>query len=98
MACLLRNFYRDPLRPKLCCLVMEKAEIDKLALSFGFFLFFFFNLILLIFFTVSTSIPHDLLKSHMSNIINDAFKHKNGAARTLTSKLTEIKAISPMIL
>ena len=23
--------------------------------------------------------PHDLLKSHMNNIINNAFKHKNGA-------------------
>ena len=26
-----------------------------------------------------TSIPHDLLKSRMNNIINNAFKHKNGA-------------------
>ena len=26
------------------------------------------------------SIPHDLLKSHMNNIINNAFKHNNGAA------------------
>ena len=31
--------------------------------------------------TLYTSIPHDLLKSHMNNIINDAFKHKNGATR-----------------
>ena len=30
--------------------------------------------------TMCTSIPHDLLKSHM-NIINNAFKHKNGATR-----------------
>ena len=26
-----------------------------------------------------TSIPHDLLKSRMINIINNAFKHRNGA-------------------
>ena len=31
--------------------------------------------------TLYTSILHDLLKSRMSNIINNAFKHKNGAAR-----------------
>ena len=31
--------------------------------------------------TLYTSIPHDLLKSHMNNIINNAFKHENGAAR-----------------
>ena len=31
--------------------------------------------------TLYTSIPHDLLKSHMNNIINSAFKHKNGATR-----------------
>ena len=31
--------------------------------------------------TPYTSIPHDLLKSRMNNIINDAFKHKTGAAR-----------------
>ena len=31
--------------------------------------------------TLYTSIPHDLLKSRMNNIINNAFKHKNGAAR-----------------
>ena len=28
-----------------------------------------------------TSIPHDLLKPCMNNIINNAFKHKNGATR-----------------
>ena len=50
------------------------------------------------FFTLYTSIPHDLLKSRMNNIINNAFKHKNGAADILTSKLAEIKAISPVIL
>ena len=31
--------------------------------------------------TLYTSIPLDLLKSGMNNIINNAFKHKNGAAR-----------------
>ena len=31
--------------------------------------------------TPYTSIPHDLLKSRMNNIINNAFKHKNGATR-----------------
>ena len=41
----------------------------------------------LIFLPLYTSIPHDLLKSHMNNIINNAFKHKNGATR-----YTHIKA------
>ena len=31
--------------------------------------------------TLYTSIPHDLLKSHMNSIINNTFKHKNGAKR-----------------
>ena len=31
--------------------------------------------------TLYTSIPHDFLKSRMNNIINNAFKHKNGATR-----------------
>ena len=31
--------------------------------------------------TLYTSIPHDLLKSRMNTIINNAFKHKNGATR-----------------
>ena len=31
--------------------------------------------------TLYTSIPHDLLKSRMSSIINNAFKYKNGATR-----------------
>ena len=31
--------------------------------------------------TLYTSIPHDLLESRMNNIINNAFKHKNGATR-----------------
>ena len=31
--------------------------------------------------TLYTSIPHDLLKSRMNSIINNSFKHKNGATR-----------------
>ena len=31
--------------------------------------------------TLYTSIPHDLLKSCMNNIISNVFKHKNGATR-----------------
>ena len=31
--------------------------------------------------TLYTSIPHDLLKFRMNNIINNAFKHNNGATR-----------------
>ena len=31
--------------------------------------------------TLHTFIPHDLLKSRMNVIINNAFKHKNGATR-----------------
>ena len=31
--------------------------------------------------TLYTFIPHDLFKSRMNNIINNAFKHKNGATR-----------------
>ena len=31
--------------------------------------------------TLYTSIPHDLLKSRMSSIINNAFKYKNGATQ-----------------
>ena len=31
--------------------------------------------------TLYTSIPHDLVKSPMNNIINNAFKHKNGATQ-----------------
>ena len=37
--------------------------------------------------TLYTSIPHDLLKSHMNNIINNAFKHKNGATRYTHNKI-----------
>ena len=48
--------------------------------------------------TLYTSIPHDLLKSRINNIINNAFKHKIELHDTPTSKLAEIKAISPMIL
>ena len=48
--------------------------------------------------TLYTSIPHDLLKSRMNNIINNAFKHKNGAAQYTHIKVGRIKAISPVIL
>ena len=48
--------------------------------------------------TLYTSIPHDLLKSRMNNIINNAFKHKMELHDTPTSKLAKIKAISPVIL
>ena len=49
-------------------------------------------------FTLYISISHDLLKSRMNNIINNAFKHKMELHNTPTSKLAEIKAILPMIL
>ena len=42
--------------------------------------------------TLYTSIPHDLLKSHMNNIISDAFKHKNGAARYTHIKVDRNKS------
>ena len=41
--------------------------------------------------TLYTSIPHDLLKSRMNSIINNAFKYKNGAIRYTHIKLAEIK-------
>ena len=47
---------------------------------------------------IYTSIPHDLLKSHVNSIINNAFKHKNGATQYTHIKVAEIKAISPAIL
>ena len=37
--------------------------------------------------TLYTSIPHDLLKSRMNRIINNAFKYKNGATRYAHIKL-----------
>ena len=42
--------------------------------------------------TVYTSIPHDLLKSRMNNIINNAFKHKNGATRYNHIKVSRNKS------
>ena len=48
--------------------------------------------------TLYTSIPHDLLKSHMNNIINNAFKHKNGATRYTHIKVGRNKIDSPVIL
>ena len=48
--------------------------------------------------TLYTSIPHDLLKSRMNNIINNALNTKMELHDTPTSKLAEIKVISPVIL
>ena len=48
--------------------------------------------------TLYTSIPHDLLKSRMISIINNAFKYKNGATQDTHIKVAEIKAIWPVIL
>ena len=48
--------------------------------------------------TLYTSIPHDLLKSGMSNIINNALNTNRELHDTPTSKLAEIKAISPVLL
>ena len=42
--------------------------------------------------TLYTSIPHDLLKSHVSNNINNAFKHKNGATRYTHIKVRRNKS------
>ena len=41
--------------------------------------------------TLYTSIPHDLLKSRMNNITNNAFKHKNGATRYTHIKVARNK-------
>ena len=46
--------------------------------------------------TLYTSITHDLLKSHMNNIINNAFKHKNGAARYTHIKVGKKKRYFPL--
>ena len=48
--------------------------------------------------TLYTSIPHDLLKSRMNSIINNAFKYKMELHNTPASKLAEIKAILAVIL
>ena len=42
--------------------------------------------------TLYTSIPHDLLKSRMNSIINNAFKHKNGATRYTDIKVCRSKS------
>ena len=42
--------------------------------------------------TLHTSIPHDLLKSRMNNIINNAFKHKNEATRYTHTKVGRNKS------
>ena len=46
--------------------------------------------------TLYTSIPHDLLKSRMNNIINNAFKHKNGATRYTHIKVGKNKSCDPL--
>ena len=42
--------------------------------------------------TMYTSIPHDLFKSRMNSIINNAFKHKNGATRYTHIKVCRNKS------
>ena len=42
--------------------------------------------------TLYTSIPHDLPKFHMNNIINNAFKYKNGATRYIHIKVGRNKS------
>ena len=42
--------------------------------------------------TLYTSIPHDLLKSRMNSIINNAFKHKNGATQYTHIKVCRNKS------
>ena len=42
--------------------------------------------------TLYTSIPHDLLKSRMNNIINNALKHKNEATRYIHIKIGRNKS------
>ena len=42
--------------------------------------------------TLYTSIPHDLLKYGMNNIIHNAFKHKNGATRYTRIKVCRNKS------
>ena len=42
--------------------------------------------------TLYTSIPHDLLKSRMDSIINNAFKYKNGATRYTHIKVARNKS------
>ena len=42
--------------------------------------------------TLYTSIPHDLLKSRMNNIINNALKHKNGATQYTHIKVSRNKS------
>ena len=42
--------------------------------------------------TLYTSIPHDLLKSRMNSTINNAFKYKNGATRSIHVKVGRNKS------
>ena len=47
------------------------------------------------FFTLYTSIPHDLLKSCMNSIIDNAFKYKHGATRYTHVKVGRNKSYFP---
>ena len=47
--------------------------------------------------TLYTSIPHDLLKSRISNLVHNAFRKKDGSVRYTHSKLQEQKGISLMM-
>ena len=42
--------------------------------------------------TLYTYIPHDLLKSRMNNIVNNAFKHKSGATQCTHIKVGRNKS------
>ena len=45
----------------------------------------------LVFSTVHTSIPHDLLKSRISNLVHKAFRKKDGSVRFTHIKVTRTK-------
>ena len=47
--------------------------------------------------TLYTSIPHDLLKSRISNLAHNAFRKKDRSVSIPISKLQEQKGISLMI-
>ena len=47
--------------------------------------------------TLYTSIPHDLLKSRISNLVHNAFRNKDGSVRYTHIKVGRAKGISLMI-
>ena len=47
--------------------------------------------------TLYTSIPHDLLKSRISNLVHNAFRKKDGSVRYTHIKVTRAKGFSLMI-